>query len=131
MGDDALCRARKMPFFKKSMYRWQQIWPHTEANSDESICAGENGCGDSMSEGTTGPDSTGSVTVGGSVVRTGDMSANMIEEVRMNSLNGTCTHPSGQTSFSWGIWRGAEQQGHASYLIFQWMDCCLDLVQFL
>ena len=131
MGEDAVCNARKMPFLKKSMYRWQQIWPHTEAGSDESICAGENGCGDSMSDGATQPDGTGSVTVGGSAIRTGNISANQIEEVRMNSLNGTCTHPSGQTSFSWGIWRGAEQQGHASYLIYQWMDCCLDLIQFL
>ena len=131
MGEDAVCNARKMPFLKKSMYRWQQIWPHTEAGSDESLCAGENGCGDSMSDGATQPDGTGSVTVGGSAIRTGNISANQIEEVRMNSLNGTCTHPSGQTSFSWGIWRGAEQQGHASYLIYQWMDCCLDLIQFL
>lgn len=131
MGEDALCKAQKMPFMKKSMYRWQQIWPHSESSSDESICAGEDGCGDSMSSGTTSPDATGSVTVGGSVVRTGNVSANQIEEIKMNSLNGTCTHPSGQTSFSWGIWRGAKQQSHASYLIYQWMDCCLDLVQFL
>lgn len=131
MGEDALCRPTKMPFLKKSMYRWQQIWPNSESNSDESTCVGDNGCGDSLSEGATTPDPTGSVSVGGSVIKTGNISANQVEQIKMNSLNGTCTHPSGQTSFSWGVWRGGVQQGHASYLIFQWMDCCLDIIQFL
>lgn len=131
MGDDALCKPTKMPFLKKSMYRWQQLWPDSESSSDESTCVGESGCGDSLSDGATAPDPTGTVTVGGSVVRTGDMSANQVEQIKMNSLNSTCTHPSGQTSYSWGMWRGGTQQGHASYLIYQWMDCCLDLIQFL
>ena len=93
MGNDALCRSRKMPFLKKSMYRWQQIWPHSEASSDESICVGDNGCGDSLSDGATVADSTGSVNVGGSVVKTGNLSANQVEQIKMNSLNQTCTHP--------------------------------------
>lgn len=128
MGEDALCRSRKMPFMKKSQYRWQQIWPHSEANSFESTCVGEDGCGPSTT-GTTGTD--GSVSIGTSTVRTGNLSANQVEEIQMDSLNGTCTHPSGQTSYNWGIWRGAKTQDHASFLIFQWHDCCLDTLQFL
>lgn len=129
MGEDAVCKPRKMPLLKRSQYRIQQMWPMSEASSDESLCLGEEGCGSSGS--STNTDIPDSVEVGTSVVKTGNFSANQVEQIKINSLNGTCTHPIGQTSYSWGIWRDAKQPDHASYLIFQWVDCCADVLQHL
>jgi hypothetical protein len=117
-----------MPILKKSQYRLQRIWPMPESSSDESICLGDNGCGDSGS--ATAPDiPAGSDPNSTGVNRTGVISANQIEQVKLNSLNGTCTHVPGQSSFSHGIWRDAKTPDFASYLIFQWKDCCLDLLK--
>lgn len=131
MGKDTVCKPQKMPFLKRSQYRFQQMWPMTEASSDESLCIGEGGCSDSSSNTATQPDIPDSVEVGTAVVRTGNFSANQVEQIKINSLNGTCTHPIGQTSYSWGIHRDAKQPDHVSYLVFQWIDCCADVLKFL
>jgi conjugal transfer pilus assembly protein TraU len=129
MGDDALCQARKMPFLKRSQYRFQQFWPMPESKSSESLCTGDAGCGSPSS--ATSPDIPDSVNIGTSVVKTGNLSANQVESIKIESLNGTCTHPIGQTSFTWGIWRDAKQPDHVSYLVFQWIDCCADVLKYL
>lgn len=131
MGDDAVCQPRKMPFLKRSQYRFQQLWPMSESSSDESLCAGEGGCGESSSTTATQTDLPDTVGVGTSTVKTGNISANQVEQIKINSLNGTCTHPIGQSSYSWGIWRDAKQPDHVSYLIYQWVDCCLDALRYL
>lgn len=131
MGEDAVCQTRKMPFLKRSQYRFQQMWPMTEAKSDDSLCVGEAGCAGGSGGSSNLPDIPDSVTVGTSVVKTGNLSANQVEQIKINSLNGTCTHPIGQTPYSWGIWRDAKQPDHVSYLVFQWVDCCSDVLKFL
>lgn len=120
MGSDAVCKNQKMPLMKKSQYRFQQLWPISESESMDVLCTDEKGCDASTVASTLGPDKFGA-----------NLNANGIEEIKMNSLNKTCSHPIGQSTFSWGIWRDAEQSDHASYMIFQWNDCCGDLVQFL
>jgi conjugal transfer pilus assembly protein TraU len=130
MGDDVLCAPKKMPVLKKSQYRMQQIWPMSESSSDESICTGEGGCGGN--NGSTSPDTPAALDPNSTGVNlTGEISANQIDQIKLNSLNGTCTHVPGQTSFAWGIWRDAKQPDFASYLIYQWKDCCLDLLKTL
>jgi conjugal transfer pilus assembly protein TraU len=115
MGDDALCRNRKMPIMKKSQFKFQQIWPMNESESIDVACKNESGC-----------DGDTSTTEGAS--NSGEVSSNNIQTVTMNSLNETCTHPIGQTTWSWGIWRDALQSSFASYLVFQWNDCCVGVL---
>lgn len=117
MGNDALCKAKKMPILKKSQYRIQQLWPMSESESTDILCENDEACDSTTMSSTLGPERVGE-----------SPNANNIEQIEMNSLNETCTHPIGQSTFRWGMWRGAKQEDHASYLIFQWNDCCMDAV---
>ena len=117
MGNDALCERQKMPLLKKTMYRFQQLWPMSESESMDVICENEQGCDAATADTTLGPEKFAS-----------NVNANNIEQIKMNSLNETCTHRIGETTLKWGMWRDAQQPDHASYLIFQWADCCLDLI---
>lgn len=117
MGDDAVCKPKKMPILKKTQYRMQQLWPMSESESMDVTCQNEQACDATTVDTTLGPEKFGA-----------NVNSNNIEQIKMNSLNETCTHPIGESTFSWGIWRGAKQEDHASYLIYQWNDCCLDVV---
>jgi conjugal transfer pilus assembly protein TraU len=119
MGSDAVCKNQKMPLLKKSQYRFQQLWPVSESDSMDVTCQDPKGCDASTASTTLGPEKFSS-----------NLNSNNIEQVRMNSVNEVCTHTIGQTSFSWGVWRDAKQSDFASYLIFQWQDCCLDVVKY-
>ncbi|MGK2231321.1 MAG: conjugal transfer pilus assembly protein TraU [Colwellia sp.] len=115
MGNDALCRNRNMPILKKSQFKFQQLWPMSESESMDVTCQDESSCdGDTTS------------TEGASI--NGEVGSNNIDTVTMNSLNETCTHPIGQTTWSWGMWRDAMQSSFASYLVFQWNDCCIGVL---
>jgi conjugal transfer pilus assembly protein TraU len=120
MGSDAVCKNQKMPIMKKSQYRFQQLWPLSESESMDVLCAEDQGCDATTASTTLGPEQLA-----------GNLNSNNIEQIKINSLNDTCTHNIGESTFSWGVWRDAEQSSHASYLIFQWNDCCGDLIQFL
>jgi conjugal transfer pilus assembly protein TraU len=120
MGEDAVCKAQKMPILKKSQYRFQQLWPLSESESMDVMCADEKGCDQNTVSSTLGAEKFGA-----------NLNEKNIEQVKMNSLNETCAHPIGQSTFGWGIWRDAKQSDHASYMIFQWNDCCGDLTQFI
>jgi conjugal transfer pilus assembly protein TraU len=115
MGNDALCQNQNMPILVKSMFRFQQLWPMSESDSVDLSCQDPSMCSQDSSS-TNGPSYDGSVD------------ANNIDSVSMNSINSTCTHPIGQTSWSWGMWRDATQSSFASYLIFQWNDCCVGIL---
>ena len=118
MGSDAVCRNRKMPIMKKSQYRFQQLWPMSESESMDVLCKDDKGCDNKTASTTLGPEKFGS-----------NLNKNKIEQIAINSINKTCAHPIGQSTFNWGIWRDAKQADFASYLIFQWNDCCGDFVQ--
>lgn len=115
MGNDALCRNRNMPIMKKSQFRFQQLWPLSESESVDVTCQDESAC-----------DNNTTTTEG--AANSGEVSANNIDTMTMNSINETCTHPIGQTTWSWGIWRDAVQSSFASYLVFQWNDCCVGVL---
>ncbi|GAA5143671.1 TraU family protein [Thalassotalea piscium] len=118
MGDDAVCKSQDMPIMKKSQYRFQQLWPLSESESMDVTCQEDQACDANTVSTTLGPQEF-----------SGNLNKNGINQIQMNSLNETCTHPIGQTTFSWGIWRDAIQPDHASYLIFQWNDCCADIIE--
>jgi conjugal transfer pilus assembly protein TraU len=114
MGSDAVCRDKSMPVLKKSQFVMQQLWPMTEGDAMDIDCQDPSACnGDTTS--TTGP----------SLGASEDANIAGLDSVIMNSLNSSCTHPIGQTTFNWGVWRDAQQSSFASYLLFQWNDCCL------
>lgn len=115
MGDDALCKNKNMPILKKSQFRFQQLWPMSESESVDVTCQDDAAC-DSDTTTTEGP------------VNNGEVNSNNINSVTMNSLNKTCTHPIGQTTWAWGKWRDAVQSSFSSYLIFQWNDCCVGVL---
>lgn len=114
-GEDALCEDKPMPILKKSDFKFQRLWPNSESESINVDCQDENLCANNGPE--PGPDPTGIVNAAG------------VSEIVMNSINSTCTHPVGQSSFQWGIWRDSaiSGSGHASTLVWKWSDCCVGL----
>ena len=127
MGEDVLCEEAKMPFLKRSQYRMSQYWPMAEAGTNETLCTGEEGCS-GASYSNTGADEPDQART---QVSSSSTSANGLDKLAINSLNSTCTHKVGETSYRWGVHRDAKQEDHALYLIYQWRDCCLDALKYL
>ena len=132
-GKDALCKPVKMPLWKKSTYRIQKMWPMAELKSGENEdCFGGAGPGcDTSREQVASVASYQRTTVDriespDEFDPAADLTS-QISSYKIGSLNDVCTHPVGQTTLAWGEWRtaGARGSDFASYLYFQWKDCCL------
>ncbi len=116
MGNDAVCQPEPMTTLKKSMYRVQQMWPLPEGEAKGIFCQDPTACNNTGSEITNQPsdDST-----------PGSSEWNQVE---IHSINDTCCHYIGESTFTWGMWRDAKQSSFAIYSIFKWKDCCLSFL---
>lgn len=95
IGNGNLCDRNIRPIVRKDAYRWQFLAPSPETNGR-------------LPEAPP-PAATTS----------------QVQEVQPPQRFGTCTHPTGSSAATWGMWRDVPVTGHDhSYLLFQWTDCC-------
>jgi conjugal transfer pilus assembly protein TraU len=147
-GNKALCKPQKMPLWKRSTYRVQKMWPNPELKADDGArCFGGAGpgCDDERGTGGNSQNQQAQVSVEVNGANTTPQNSELdpqfnsigfdpaqsitsqLNTYKIASLNEICTHPVGQTAMAWGEWRtaGARGESFASYLYFQWKDCCI------
>ena len=111
VGKDALCEQKYMPMMKKSQFRFQQIWPMSESKgSTQEI-------GDTPETTDTPPSSD---------PNDGESS---VQEIDLSALQDGCCHALGQSTFTWGEWRNTPGNGNYVYILWQYVDCCVGLIE--
>jgi conjugal transfer pilus assembly protein TraU len=134
-GNDAVCKPIKQPLWKRTGYRIQKMWPMPELDADsadECITGGAEACTDdeasnyvSLSDPRNTVEEYTNVE---GVFDPTELLTSQISSWKIGTLNGICTHPVGQTVYAWGEFRTAPTNDHASYLYFQWKDCCVAII---
>ncbi len=106
VGNDAICKPRKMPVMKKSQYKFQMMFPINESKGPPRPNSG--GTGDS-----------GDTTLGGL----------QVPEVDPSVFMDSCCHFAGKNTLQWGEWRTRPGTGEDFvYLVWQWVDCCVGVI---
>lgn len=99
IGNDTLCERPLRFILRKDAFRWQFLAPS--------------------------PESSGKAPTTGGTAPAAGTENQQVKEVNPPTKNGTCTHTTGATTATWGMWRDVPATGEDhSYLLFQWTDCC-------
>lgn len=118
IGDNALCERPIRLILRKDAFRWQMLAPSPENR------------GYDPSNPTTGSSQGGS---GGMALKDAPVnppldvppSSGTVRMVNPPTKGRTCNHPTGASTFGWGMWRDVPATGEDhSYMLFQWTDCC-------
>lgn len=114
MGNDVVkgtCKFPPMRIIKKSMFKWQMLYPVPESGGLALASGSGSGAATGAGDGSSGTPQAGEV------------------DPRQVVGQGSCTHPTGRSTARWGSWRSRPGPGENHvYLLWQWVDCCVGVV---